>query len=265
MKYYPYKAREQCYAIPRTLASGDRIANGLPVPPQPLWMGYGKTAEEYLDRGKNHADAMLKLVEASGFAPSQGSRILDFACGTGRIMRHLNHLAGSCEIWGVDINAEWIYWCRDHLSPPFHFATTTTIPHLPFEDRYFDLIYCGSIFTHIDDLTDAWLLELWRILSPGGRLYLTIHDQHTVALFDGPMKDTYGARYFKSYEFYNAMKGSAAMLVIGRDTTSQVFYDIDYFCRHLGQMYDILSVTEEAYGYQTAILATRKGGTQPSR
>ena len=132
------------------------------------------------------------------------------------------------------------------------------MPHLPFEDRYFDLIYCGSVFTHIDDLTDAWLLELRRVLSPQGRLYLTIHDRHTMALFDGPLKDSYGAKYFKSQDFYNTMKDSSAMLVLGRDTLSQVFYDGDYFCRYLSQIYDILSVTEEAYSYQTAIVVSRK-------
>jgi ubiquinone/menaquinone biosynthesis C-methylase UbiE len=259
MKYVPYLRQKECYAIPR-ISEEDRRApvSELPIPPQPLWMGYGKTTEDYLRRGKTHADAMLELVAGSGLTLSAGSRILDFGCGTGRLIRHLNRLADTCEITGVDINAEWIYWCKEHLSPPFHFATTTTIPHLPFEDRYFDLIYCGSVFTHIDDLTDAWLLELRRVLSPQGRLYLTIHDQHTSALFDGPLKDSYGAKYFKSHEFYNAMKDSSAMLVIGRDSLSQVFYDIDYFCRQLSQVYDVLSVTEEAYSYQTAIVVSRK-------
>ncbi len=100
------------------------------------------------------------------------------------------------------------------------------------------------------------------MLSPQGRLYLTIHDRHTTALFDGPLKDSYGAKYFRRFEFYNTMKDSSAMLVIGRDTLSQVFYDVDYFCRYLSQIYDVLSVTEEAYTYQTAILVSRKRGPE---
>jgi len=35
---------------------------------------------------------------------------------------------------------------------------------------------------------------------------------------------------------------------------SQVFYDIDFLQRHWEGMLDVLSVTPEAYGYQTAIL-----------
>ena len=81
---------------------------------------------------------------------------------------------------GVDINAKHINWCQLNLGPPFFFATTTTAPHLPFEDGYFDLIYSGSVFTHISDLADAWLLELRRIVRKGGYLYITIHDKRTV-------------------------------------------------------------------------------------
>lgn len=29
---------------------------------------------------------------------------------------------------------------------------------LKFADGYFDVIYGGSVFTHIDDLADAWFL-----------------------------------------------------------------------------------------------------------
>ena len=259
LKYDPYMPRETCYAIPkRPNQDYDKCSSGLPIPPPSLWLRYGNTQEQYLNSGKRHTEAMLELVKLSGFSLVEGSRILDFGCGSGRMIRHLNHLTDSCEIWGTDISAECIYWCKQYLSPTFHCATTTTIPHLPFEDRYFNLIYCGSVFTHIDDLADAWLLELRRVLSPQGRLYLTIHDQHTSELLDGPQRDERLAGYMKSHEIYNQMRNTSAMLVVGRDSSSQVFYDIEYFRRHLSHIYDVLSITEEAYGYQTAILVTRK-------
>lgn len=77
---------------------------------------------------------------------------------------------------GVDIAGSPIVWCQQHLQPPFKFVTTTSLPHLPFEDRHFDLVYAGSVFTHIADLADAWLLELRRIVRPGGIVFLTVHD-----------------------------------------------------------------------------------------
>ena len=66
-----------------------------------------------------------------------------------------------------------------NLTPEFHFITNTTEPHLPFEDKHFDLVYCGSVFTHIMDLPDAWFLELRRVVKRGGLLYITVNDKHS--------------------------------------------------------------------------------------
>jgi SAM-dependent methyltransferase len=142
-----------------------------------LWMGYGPTIENFLSSGKVDVEKMKKILGSVGFRIQDGNRVLDLGCASGRMIRWLNGFAEQCEIWGVDISAEHIIWCQQHLSPPFNFAAVTTSPHLPFEDGYFDLIYCGSVFTHIADLADAWLLELKRIARPGGKLYVTVHDR----------------------------------------------------------------------------------------
>jgi len=44
------------------------------------------------------------------------------------------------------------------------------------------------------------------------------------------------------------------MFTISRGPESQVFCDIDYLRQHWGNFLNVLSVTPEAYGYQTAIL-----------
>lgn len=53
-------------------------------------------------------------------------------------------------------------------TPSFRFVTTTTLPHLPFADGYFHMIHAGSVFTHIADLAEAWLLEIRRVLARAG-------------------------------------------------------------------------------------------------
>jgi SAM-dependent methyltransferase len=227
----------------------------LPLPPRSLWLGYN-----YPVHGERNVARMLEIVTASGFALGQGDRVLDFGCGAGRLIRHLAGFADRCEIWGTDISAEHINWCRQYLSPPFHFATTTKVPHLPFEDRSFNLIYCGSVFTHIDDLADAWLLELHRILAPRGRLYLTLHDERTIALFEEPRyRDVPFVRRITKEETYRKGKNGAAMFTVERDDHSQVFYDSRFFARMLSPMFDIVSVTPEAYFYQTAYCLKRRG------
>jgi ubiquinone/menaquinone biosynthesis C-methylase UbiE len=261
--YLPYK--QDLYIVPK-LSNNRREydAHIFPIPPSHFWFGYGVTAEEYLRSGEAHINTMMSIANSSNFAFQEGNRILDFGCGAGRMIRWLNKVAAQCEIWGLDINAGCIKWCQQNLSPPFKFATITTSPHLPFEDRYFDFTYCGSVFTHIDDLADAWLLELKRITTPGGRIYITVHDKHTADLImNNPEKcRSYAPRidWFRSLlisydKKANFTKSDYDMFSIyPGGPQSQVFYDIDFLRRHCGRILDVVSVTPEAYGFQTAIL-----------
>jgi ubiquinone/menaquinone biosynthesis C-methylase UbiE len=254
-KFLPYCAEQNFYLL-LNAKDAERGVNGLPLPPQDLWEGYGATVNEFLDSGKFDNNKMNDILKHSNFRIQQGYRVLDFGCAAGRMTRWLHDIADSCEIWGVDISARHITWCQENFSPPFKFATITTAPHLPFEDRYFHLIYCGSVFTHIDDLADAWLLELRRVLRPGGRIYITVHDKHTVHLIMNMSdKSHFMVQLLSTFEQnQNFSKLDYYKFTIGRGASSQVFYDVDYLRRHWGSMLTILSVTPEAYGYQTAIL-----------
>jgi ubiquinone/menaquinone biosynthesis C-methylase UbiE len=251
--YLPYAPRKD-YVLPPHAAPA-RADEALAVPPEELWLGY-----DYLAHGEAHVRTMLEIAAASGYAPRPGDRILDLGCGSGRMIRHLRPLADACEIWGADISAPHIAWCRQHLSPPFHFVTTTKVPHLPFEDRSFAFIYCGSLFTHIDDMADAWLLELHRVLRPDGRLYLTIHDEETMRLFEN-REYSHAAivREISATATYKAARNrDFGMFTIGRDDQSQIFYKRSYFQRMADNAFNTLSVTTEAYHYQSAFLLARK-------
>jgi len=157
-------------------------------------------------------------------------------------------------------------WCQEYISPPFNFATVTTAPHLPFKDEYFDLIYCGSVFSHIADLADAWLLELTRIVKPGGRLYITVQNKHTVDLSINHPEGWGGSPWMRDallshdrelnftkqdFNMFTMFRGTASL---GLAAGGLVFYDIAYLRRHWGRYMNVLSVTPEAYGYQTAVV-----------
>lgn len=253
LAYIPFKTGEDFF-LPRARAPSGPD-DELPIPPRELWLGY-----HYTIQSAAQVATMLEIASKSGYKPAPGHRILDLGCGAGRMIRYLRPYADFCEIWGADISAAHIIWCKQNLSPPFNFVNTTKTPHLPFEDKSFDFIYCGSLFTHIDDLADAWLLELKRILAPDGRIYLTIHDEHSLELIErSPLSGGSVVRGIAASETLQAAKGGFSMLTIGRDHESQVFYSLDYFLRSLTPSFDVLSVTEEAYFYQTAILLARKG------
>jgi ubiquinone/menaquinone biosynthesis C-methylase UbiE len=269
-KYLPYPARRGYYVLQKADCDDhERNRDGFPIPPEPR--AYGDTEEHWLNSGKRDVDTMLRILNSSNFFIEKGNRILELGCATGRMTRWLASLAEECEIWGVDISARAIVWCQENLTPPFNFATVTTVPHLPFEDRYFDLIFCGSVFTHIDDLADAWLLEIKRIMRPGGRAYVTVHDKHTADVvinnnwesrefidlvikyswwpsqFRDILISSGGSKYLKNEDYYK-------ISILAGNEQPQVFYDIEHLRQHWGRWLKIITVTQEAYWDQTAVL-----------
>jgi SAM-dependent methyltransferase len=259
-KLIPLQATKAYSIITHLGSPAVRVSNGtLPVPPKELWEGYGDTETDYLSCGHQDMASMLDNLRVVGESPQALLRVLELGCAAGRMLRFYPYIEGKSEIWGVDIKAKHICWCQQHLSPPFSFATTTTMPHLPFEDNYFDLVYCGSVFTHISDLADAWFLELRRILRKGGYAYITIHDKHTIELLLTKYKDR------KDYHFLidmirrldketSVLSQDYAYFSIGSEPKTQVFYDVDYLVKKWSQLAKVLSVTPEAHDYQTALL-----------
>jgi SAM-dependent methyltransferase len=116
------------------------------------------------------------------------------------------------------------------------------VPNLPFEDRSFGLIFCGSVFTHIDDLVETWFLEMHRILRPGGRLYFSVNDEHAVRVFDGEASPEDYPRYYEriagkanwdafveminaSPEYQRFKRGDAYMVTLGRSMRANVMWN----------------------------------------
>jgi SAM-dependent methyltransferase len=201
---------------------------------------------------------METILGRSGVSLAALGNILEFGCGDGRMIRWLEHLAHDREIWGADIDAERVIWCKQHLSPPLRFVTTTIVPHLPFEDRYFGFIFAGSVFTHIDDLADAWIMELKRVLRPGGKLFITVHLRNDISLLNGKYQ---GSALTKSLRqdrvFSESINTDFDMLTVGRSANSFVFYDFEYLRKMIEPNFRILSVTEQVRLYQNALFLER--------
>ncbi|MEO6693949.1 MAG: class I SAM-dependent methyltransferase [Ignavibacteria bacterium] len=253
--YFEYLNGKDYYIIPKAKDDHDVCELDLPIPPVKLWLGYGEKKEVYL-YGKVQVETMLDAVKKSGFEISPGNKVLDFGCGAGRMIRWLKPYSNECEIWGTDISSDHIFWAKKYLRPPFNFATTTTIPHLPFEDSYFDFIYAGSVFTHIDDLAESWLLELRRILNKNGRLFITIQEKNSIKIIqDNPLyRKEWLSAYINKSPMADDIDSDFAIISGGRGVASQVFYDIDYFCESVSNILKTVSVHKEIYGFQTGVV-----------
>jgi 2-polyprenyl-3-methyl-5-hydroxy-6-metoxy-1,4-benzoquinol methylase len=129
--------------------------------------------EQYYHRSRSAAAELLQCF-ARYFPESGELRVLDWGCGPGRIIRHMPALAPSnyC-FFGTDYNAASIAWCSKAI-PEVSFALNTVEPPTSFDTESFNVIYGISILTHLPErLHTKWYEELFRLLKPGGILYLT--------------------------------------------------------------------------------------------
>jgi SAM-dependent methyltransferase len=138
-------------------------AGGVPDPEDPL--------ADYVQRGRQTREQLERLLPVGWAEP--GRRLLDFGCATGRVLRHFLEVSDDVELHGCDIDEPSIAWLEQHLSPPLHVFVSREEPPLPRPDDFFDAVWALSVFTHLTDHWAAWLLELRRVLKPGGVLIAT--------------------------------------------------------------------------------------------
>lgn len=96
-----------------------------------------------------------------------GTRILDFGCGWGRIIRFFLKEVRATNLFGVDVSTIAIETCNQTLQG--NFRLIDGYPPLDFSESTFDTVYAWSVFSHLpEDLHIRWVEEFARILRPGG-------------------------------------------------------------------------------------------------
>jgi SAM-dependent methyltransferase len=155
-----------------------RESSSTPFPPPDLLRRIGPTPDPTSEEGREFFESTgrdrrraISRVLPEGYS-FEGRRVLDFGCGAGRVLRHFAPEAAEAEFWGCDLHPPTIDWLSENLSPPMRFFVNDRRP-MPQPDDYFDLIYTLSVFTHITSEWSDWLLELHRVLKPGGLLLAT--------------------------------------------------------------------------------------------
>jgi SAM-dependent methyltransferase len=92
---------------------------------------------------------------------ARGGRILDVACGTGRVTALLVR-EGFAEVVGSDVSPAMMAVAQRHLPHVEFFQSDAT--RLPFDDRSFDAVTCMGLLMHLDaDTRVAVLKQLARV------------------------------------------------------------------------------------------------------
>ncbi len=186
----------------------------------------------------------------------KGGKILDFGCGSGRIISWFRHYFKSCHFKGVDIDAEAVQWCQNNLSDIAGFSTNNHLPPLPFEDNCFDFVYSISIFTHLpEDMQLSWLKELRRITKKNGWLILTTHGKHLVNIHDSKKLITKTPELEKSFSdrgfvYYASYKQHGLP-----EFYQYAYHREDYIRKYWSQFFEITAFAEKGIAnFQDLIL-----------
>lgn len=215
-----------------------------PVPPPDDRMGYSPDdANKYLAWGASDHDLILGHIKKYA-GTLNGCTILDFGCSSGRVLRHFDAERRELgwNLWGVDIQARPIEWMRYHLPNQFQVSVCSTMPHLPFPDASVDFIYGISVFTHIKYLWDMWLLELKRILKPGGLLLQSIHAEYAWEFYHNHRHENWIANAH-SAAMLSKPHMDADFLYFGDAVCSQVFWKESVARRFWGRYLTVEEIT----------------------
>jgi SAM-dependent methyltransferase len=229
------------------------------VPSDEFRFGYAPGDEEkYLAWGSYDANLILEEIRKAGM-DSNDLKILDFGCSSGRVMRHFSTKIESngWRIFGCDIQAKAIESMRaDNWSNGFEFFTSTTIPHLPFEDNSLDVIYSFSVFTHTKYLWDAWLLELKRILKPNGLMIHTVHLETAWEFYHSNRNEKW-VQESQAPEVYNSPTMEVDFLFDGDASVSQVFWREEvlknYWARYFSKLEVLPPSDENSFQHRVVI------------
>lgn len=147
-----------------------------------LWDYYARTASENFYFAQRFGRQILK---ATGLSQRRLLRVLDFGCGPGFIVDHLERLGTRWRYTGLDFSAASVRKVAEKASrhPWFEGAVHVTKLPSPLEDGAFDVVLLLEVVEHLDDdRLSAVLDEVRRLLRTGGTVVVTTPNEEDLSV-----------------------------------------------------------------------------------
>ena len=137
---------------------------------------YNEDGAHYYKVGLSAIQCIDEAVEQAKLTAKFGDprTILDLPCGSGRVLRFLVHRFPQAEITAGDLASGAVKFCaRTFGAQPAFSSRNLDDVSL---GKEFDLIWCGSLVTHLNQIGIIALLKLFqRHLTTGGLMIFTTH------------------------------------------------------------------------------------------
>jgi len=109
-------------------------------------------------------------------APNATHRLLDFACGYGRLLRFLTLSIPPSQVWASEIQRDAVDFAVSEFG--VHGILSDIDPQRFDPGIRFDFIWVASLFSHLPrHLFHGWLSRLVSLAAPGGIVCFSVHDE----------------------------------------------------------------------------------------
>ena len=171
-----------------------------------------------------------------------GRRVLDFGCGAGRTLRHFVREATGCEFYAMRYRQREHRVGADASVPAVPLLRQRRVSAAPLPSASLDLVYAISVFTHLTTRWSDWLLEVHRLLRPGGLALLTFMGRGMVQPIAGEALD----------------EDEVGMIVLRmgapwNEGGPMVLHSPWWIREHWGRAFDVLSITPDGFAWESGL------------
>ncbi len=164
-------------------------------------------AVEFLFLGT--ADVMRRMVipPITRFVREHGSdvRLLDVACGTGRMLHQLALAHPTLRFYGMDLSPYYLDHARDLLRHVEHLSLVAdSAEAMPFRDGFFDAVTSVHLLHELPGpVRRRAYEEFWRVLRPGGLLVVEdsaqLSESGEIAFLLGKFSEDFHEPFHREY------------------------------------------------------------------